>query len=163
VTFDDYVGARWSALVRYATLLCGDLVEAEELAQAALVRVALRWERVADKDNPEPYVRKAILRGFLSQRSRLRRREIRMADLPERPAPDAVEAVAEHMDVRSALLRLPPRQRAALVLRYLDDLSELQTAEILGCSVGTVKSQTHHGLARLRELLSVDEISVGGR
>jgi RNA polymerase sigma-70 factor (sigma-E family) len=149
--FVDYLRARWPALVRYATAVCGDAAEGEELAQAALVRVAARWWLLRDRDNIDAYVRTAIVRGHLNKRTRLWRRETVVADLPVSSTPDTSEASGRGIDVRRALAALPPRQRAVLALRYLDDLSESQTAQILGCSVGTVKSQTSKALTSLRK------------
>jgi RNA polymerase sigma-70 factor (sigma-E family) len=146
----DYVSARWPALVRYATVVCGDAVEGEELAQAALVRVASRWWLLRDRDNIDAYVRKTIVHGHLNLRSRLRDREQRVADLPQRPAADALDGVGRGVDIRRALAALPPKQRAVLALRYLDDMTEAQAAAVLGCSVGTVKSQSSKALATLR-------------
>jgi RNA polymerase sigma-70 factor (sigma-E family) len=147
----DYVSARWPALVRYATVVCGDAADGEELAQAALVRVTSRWWLIRDRDNLDAYVRKAIVRGHLNLRSRLRRREDRVESPPATVLADATEEVGRSIDIRRALAALPARQRAVLVLRYLDDMSEAQAAELLGCSVGTVKSQTFKALAALRE------------
>jgi RNA polymerase sigma-70 factor (sigma-E family) len=147
----DYVSARWPALVRYATVVCGDAAEGEELAQAALVRVASRWWLLRDRDNIDAYVRKAIVRGHLNLRQRLRDREERVAEPPQVHVVDASDGIGRGVDIRRALASLPPRQRAVLALRYLDDLSEAQAADVLGCSVGTVKSQASKALARLRE------------
>lgn len=146
----DYVSARWPALVRYATVVCGDAVEGEELAQAALVRVTSRWWLLRDRDNIDAYVRTAIVHGHLNLRRRLRHREERVADPPHVPAADATDNVGRGVDIRRALAALPPRQRAVLALRYLDDMSEAQAAEVLGCSIGTVKSQASKALATLR-------------
>jgi RNA polymerase sigma-70 factor (sigma-E family) len=148
---EDYVRGQWSPLVRYAAALCGNADEGEELVQAALVRVALRWPFVRDKDNPDAYVRRAILNGYLNTWRRRRSRETPVADVPETAGADhGLTNVADHVTLRRALRTLAPRQRAVLVLRYLEDMSEQQTADLLGCSVGTVKSQTSKGLARLR-------------
>jgi RNA polymerase sigma-70 factor (sigma-E family) len=147
----EYVSARWPALVRYATVVCGDANEGEELAQAALVRVASRWWLLRDRDNIDAYVRTTIVRTHLNLRSRIRRREWRVATTPSVAVPDSAERVNRALDVRRALATLPPRQRAVLVLRYLDDLTESQTASVLGCSVGTVKSQASKALATLRQ------------
>jgi RNA polymerase sigma-70 factor (sigma-E family) len=146
----DYINARWPALVRYATVVTGDPADGEELAQAVLVRVTARWWRLHDKDNLDAYVRAAIVRGHINQRLRLRRRELRVADPPSSVVRDPAEATVRAVDVRRALASLPPRQRAVLALRFLDDLTEAQTAGVLGCSVGTVKSQTSKALAKLR-------------
>jgi RNA polymerase sigma-70 factor (sigma-E family) len=147
----DYVSARWPALVRYATVVAGDAAEGEELAQAALVRVASRWWLLRDRDNIDAYVHTAIVRGHLNLRQRLRNREQRVADPPTIAVSDPTEGISRGLDIRRALAALPPRQRAVLALRYLDDLSEAQTAQVLGCSIGTVKSQASKALATLRE------------
>lgn len=150
----DYVRGQWPALVRYATALCGNPTEAEELVQSALVRVALRWPFVRDKDNPDGYVRRAIVNGYLTTWRRVRSRELPVADPPDiATAPDGTAGVDDVMTVRRALAGLPPRQRAVLVLRYLEDRSEQETAELLGCSIGTVKSQAAKALAKLRGAL----------
>jgi RNA polymerase sigma-70 factor (sigma-E family) len=155
---DDYVRGQWPALVRYATALCGNANEGEELVQAAIVRVALRWPLVRDKDNPDGYVRRAILNGYLNVWRRVRSRETSMADLPELPTSyDGTAGIADEVTLRRALQTLPPRQRAVLVLRYLEDRSEQQTADLLGCSVGTVKSQTSKGLVKLREAVGLTD------
>jgi RNA polymerase sigma-70 factor (sigma-E family) len=147
----DYVQARWPGLVRYATVVCGDPADGEELAQAALARVAARWWLIRDHDDIDAYVRKAIVRGHLNLRSRLRQREVRRAEPSDQLiADDTAEVTSRAVDIRRALATLPPRQRAVLALRFLDDLSEAQTADTLGCSVGTVKSQTSKALAALR-------------
>lgn len=137
-------------------MLCGDPVEAEELVQSALVRVALRWPFVRDKDDPSGYVKRAIVHANISNWRRIRSREVSADLLPERAIADRSDEIADHDRLRRALATLPPRQRAVLVLRFLDDLSEDQTADVLGCSVGTVKSQTHKGLAKLRVLYAED-------
>ena len=154
----DYVRGQWPALVRYATLLCGDAVEAEELVQSALVRVTLRWAFVRDKDNPDGYVKRAIVHGQINRWRRFGRHETVVPLMPEVAAADGVAALHDHDAIRRALATLPPRQRAVLVLRYLDDRTEHETAAILGCSVGTVKSQAHKALARLREIVDRDEV-----
>jgi len=155
----DYVRGQWPSLVRYATALCGDPVEAEELVQSALTRVALLWPFVQDKDNPDGYVRRAIVHANVSAWRRLRSRETRMADVPERQGVDPIAGVADVVTVRRAIAALPPRQRAVLVLRYLEDRTEAETAADLGCSVGTVKSQTSKALAKLRLALTDEGVN----
>lgn len=147
----EYISNRWPALVRYATVVTGDAHDGEELAQAALVRVASRWWLIRDRNNLDAYVRTAIVRGHLNLRVRLRQREIRVAEPPAAVGLDHTEGTGRAIDIRHALSSLPPRQRAVLALRYLDDLTEAQTAAVLGCSVGTVKSQASKALASLRE------------
>lgn len=154
----EYVRGQWPSLVRYATLLCGDAVEAEELVQSALVRVALRWPFVRDKDNPDGYVKRAIVHGQINRWRRFGRHETVVSLVPDVAVGDGLAALDEHDAVRRALSTLPPRQRAVLVLRYLDDRSEQETAAALGCSVGTVKSQTHKALAKLREIVQPNEV-----
>ena len=155
----DYVRGQWPALVRYATALCGDPTEAEELVQSALVRVALRWPFVRDKDNPDGYVRRAIVNGYLTTWRRIRSRETSVAEPPEvGVVADSATGIDDVMTVRRALATLPPRQRAVLVLRYLEDRSEQETADLLGCSVGTVKSQASKALAKLRNAVEGGEL-----
>ena len=152
----DYVRGQWPALVRYATLVSGDAAQGEELAQAALVRVAARWPFVRDKDNPDLYVKRAIVNAQRNVWRRLRSRETPVSEVPEVAVDiDAIAAVDDHELIRRALAQLPRRQRAVLVMRYLDDWSEQQTAAALGCSVGTVKSQASKGLVKMRALLAV--------
>jgi RNA polymerase sigma-70 factor (sigma-E family) len=153
----DYVRGQWPALVRYATMLSGDPAEAEELVQQTLTRVAIRWRFIEGKDNPDGYVRRALVRACIDSGKR-RRREPTMARLPELAVSDRASEVADADRVRRALATLPLRQRAVLVLRYFDDASEARTAEILGCSVGTVKSQAAKALAKLRELVVLDDV-----
>jgi RNA polymerase sigma-70 factor (sigma-E family) len=147
----DYVRGQWPSLVRYATLLCGDAVEAEELVQSALVGVALRWPFVRDKDDPSGYVKRAVVHANINRWRRVRSKETPTDSLPELGVADRTSDFAEQDTVRRALAGLPPRQRAVIVLRYLDDMSEQEAANVLGCSVGTVKSQTHKALTKLRD------------
>jgi RNA polymerase sigma-70 factor (sigma-E family) len=144
--FTDWASSRQHALLRGAFLLTGDLGRAEDLVQEALVKVALRWARLAS-ENPEAYARRIIYRDNVSFWRR--RRDVVVEILPEVEAP-AHESERRLM-IASALASLAPRQRAVLVLRYFEDLTEMQTAEVLGISVGTVKSQASDALARLRE------------
>lgn len=156
MSFDDraefvaFVHARQHRLLRAAYLVCGDHHRAEDLLQDALVKLALRWPRLRDGD-PEAYLRTVMYRDAVSWWRRLRRESLPGA-LPDPPHEDDTGFVPDRLAFSSALARLTARQRAVLVLRYFDDLSEARTAEILGVSVGTVKSQTHTALRRLREL-----------
>ncbi|MGI5267922.1 SigE family RNA polymerase sigma factor [Nonomuraea sp. CA-218870] len=150
--FGAFVATRATSLLRVAYLACGDRTEAEDLLQTALERTYRNWDRVVRHDNPEPYVRRVIINAAIS---RARRRAIfniiPMHSPPETPAragdPDLFHVLME------ALRALPPRQRAVIVLRYWEDLTETQTAEVLGCAVGTVKSQASKALAKLRSAL----------
>lgn len=146
--FLDFVEARTTVLFRVAYGLAGQQQAAEDLLQTALERLATRWRRVQD---PEAYARRVIYHEYLSWWRRWRRREFPVADLADRPSTeDPASAVALRGALRSALDKLGPRQRAVLVLRYLEDRSEQEVAELLGCSTKTVSSQATRALARLR-------------
>lgn len=160
--FTAFVAARSTALLRTAYLLTGDRGHAEDLVQTALLTTFRHWSRVRRQDRPEAYVRKVMLN---SQRMVWRRpvREQVVADVPEPVDGEHVDAGPGQDAMWAALAELPPRMRAVLVLRYWEDLSERETAELLGCSVGTVKSQASRGLARLRASLTSDlDILRGG-
>lgn len=149
--FRDFVLDRSAALVRSAYLLTGDLGEAEDLVQTALIKAWSRWERIEKAEAREAYVRRIVVSTFLSWRRRRWHAETPTEALPERV--DRSDPFGS-VDIRSvtvaALREIPPRQRAVLVLRYFDDLTEAQVALALGCSVGTVKSQSSKALSRLR-------------
>jgi len=150
-SFRDYVAARLVGLSRAAYLLTGDRHLAEDLVQQALVRVASRWERIAASGDPDAYVRRVLYTQHVSWWRRRRAVVDRPhAQPPERAVADPAHATDTELTVRQALRRLSPRQRAVLVLRYFEDLTEAQTAEVLGCAVGTVKSTAREALARLR-------------
>lgn len=153
--FEEFVRARRTALLRTAYLLTGQHADAEDLVQRALVQAVPHWSKI--RDNPEPYVRTILARESISRWRRRRWRELSSDDLPERGHDDA--DVAEREDLRRALAGLSPRQRAVVVLRHLEDLSERETADLLGIAVGTVKSHARDGLAALRRTLAdVEEI-----
>ncbi|WP_151082516.1 SigE family RNA polymerase sigma factor [Nocardioides cynanchi] len=145
--FEEFVAARRGALLRTAYLLTGSHHDAEDLVQTTLLRVVPKWGRIST--SPEAYVRKVLARESVTRWRGRRWRERSTAHLPE---PTATEPTDDRMALRDALATLSPRQRAVLVLRYYDDLTEPATAEVLGISVGTVKSHARDGLARLREL-----------
>ena len=148
--FVAFVRARQHRLLRAAYLVCGDHHRAEDLLQDALVKLALRWRQVRHGE-PEAYLRTVMYRDAVSWWRR-RRREALSGAVPEAAGSDSAEAVSDRMVFASALARLAPRQRAVLVLRFFEDLTEVRTAEVLGVSVGTVKSQTSDALRRLRTL-----------
>jgi RNA polymerase sigma-70 factor (sigma-E family) len=128
------------------------------VVQIALVKVARRWTSVAASGHPLPYVRSAVVHAAISWRRRKWHGEIPSGALPDHGGADALSAVDNRDRLRRALAELPRRQRAAVVLRHYLDLDEAATAAALGCSIGTVKSQTAKGLARLRT--SIDSESV---
>lgn len=157
-TFADFVAARGTAMLRVAHLLsAGSTADAEDLLQSALEKLYRHWPRVRRAGDPEPYLRRALV-NLAINRSRRHKivQLIAVASPPERGRSDGTEAI-ETRDVLMAGLRaLPAGQRAVLVLRYWEDLSVAQTAELLSCSAGTVKSQAARGLARLRRGLPGD-------
>ena len=161
--FDSYVRLHSARLCRSAFLLTGDHQLAEDLVQTALAKVAPRWGRVVRAGDPTPYVRTVMVRTAIAWRRRRWRGEVPTAPLPDREHPDVSSATDSRERLRTALLRLAPRQRAAVVLRFYEDLSEAETARALGCAVGTVKSQTARGLAHLRAALSDRSIDAGGQ
>lgn len=154
--FSDYVAAHADQVRFTAYLLCGDWHEAEDLAQGAFVRLYLAWDRIDRTDPIDAYVRKIVTRSYLNERRRLWRKLERLTSVPPEPPPAREPAPEERMLLMRALSQVPRRQRAALVLRYWEDLSLVETAEVLGCSVGNIKSQCARGLRRLRELLPSD-------
>ena len=150
VGFREFVAARSPALLRTAWLLTGDEHLAEDLVQTALSRTWPRWGRLHPGGDPEAYVRRVMVNTSLSWRARRWSGEWATANLPEQVVLDPHDRVLDRVHLAEVLRGLPARQRAVLVLRFFDDCSEQQTANLLGCSVGTVKSQTSRGLARLR-------------
>jgi RNA polymerase sigma-70 factor (sigma-E family) len=151
--FDRFVGDNSDGLLRTVYLMVGDLHEAEDLVQETLFKVASRWSRVSRMDNPVAYARRILVNLALRGGSRRSRNRAELKATP--PAETAAQAARLDIDDKlfDALAALPPRQRAALVLRYFLDLSEAEVAVALRCSLGTVKSSTSRGLTRLEETL----------
>ena len=148
----EYVTARLPALRRLACLLHGDEHRADDLVQDAITKLYVHWAKARAATHLDGYVRMIVVRAFLDEK-RLAWSRVRLfATPPDRPSPVDTGA-DDRAVVRGALSRLPPRQQAVLVLRFLCDLPIAEVSEILGCSEGTVKSQTHHGLAALRQVL----------
>ncbi|MFE6825755.1 SigE family RNA polymerase sigma factor [Streptomyces sp. NPDC057690] len=164
--FQEFVRARWSRLVRTAYLLTGDVHHAEDLTQTALAKAYRSWRRISRSDNPEAYVRRMLV-SCNSDRFRKRRvAEALTAAPPERAGRDeGAGRVEERGSLLAGLAQLPPKQRAVVVLRYWEDLSEAEVADVLGCSPGTVKSQASKGLAKLRRYpgLAADRTVSDGR
>jgi RNA polymerase sigma-70 factor (sigma-E family) len=154
-SFAAYVQSRQQRLLQVAVLMCGDLHQAEDLLQDALVKLAKRWGRLQDQ-NPDAYVRRTLYHDNVSW-WRKKRRELLTSMPPESGGVLTGLAWDEGADLRAALQRLPPGQRCVIVLRFYEDLTEAQTAHTLGVTVGTVKSQTHAALRNLRRLLSTPE------
>lgn len=159
--FDSFVTEAGLPLLRTAYLLVDDLGEAEDLVQEALLRVARYWDRVRSVEFPLAYARRVLVNLTIDQSTRRRRRRQLLSldrwpesgNLPDPAADREFSMVEVRGDIGAALAALTARQRAAIVLRYWDGLSEAETAQHLSCSIGTVKSTTSRGLARLRELL----------
>ncbi|WP_243056742.1 SigE family RNA polymerase sigma factor [Nocardioides sp. SR21] len=144
--FDEFVAARSTGLLRTAYLLTHDHALAEDLLQTALTKAWFAWSRI--QGDPEPYVRKVLVNTFSSWWRRKWNGEHAYADLPETPTGE--DGADDRHDLWTAMGRLPRRQRAVIVLRFVEDLSEAETARALGISNGTVKSQTSKALAKLR-------------
>lgn len=149
--FAQFVDLRQRALQRTAWLLTGDWALAEDLVQTALARTWPRWDRIRRRDDPEIYVRQVMINTWATWSRRKWRGERPGDVLPETIAPGDVAAEATtRVAVLTALAALTSRQRAVLALRVFDDLTEAQTAQVLGCAIGTVKSTMSQALARLR-------------
>jgi RNA polymerase sigma-70 factor (sigma-E family) len=149
--FRDYVAERGHALLRSALQLTGDRAEAEDLLQAALAKTYLAWDRIQDRSAVDGYVRRAMVN---TQISWWRRRKLEIYptdDLPDQPVDDHTRRSELHDALGRALDRLPERQRLAVILRYYEDMSEAEIADVLGISIGTVKSTVSRAMAKLRD------------
>jgi RNA polymerase sigma-70 factor (sigma-E family) len=157
--FTAYVAASSARLRRTAFLICGDWQHAEDAVQTAMVKLYASWAKVRDRESLDGFVRTTLVRGLIDEGRRPWRRERPVQLLPDRPDhASGRSGTDERMTMLSALAEVPPRQRAVLVLRFYEDRDVADAARILGCSEGTVKSQTARGLARLRELLGDVEL-----
>jgi RNA polymerase sigma-70 factor (sigma-E family) len=163
--FRQYFAARRDAVRRSAYLLCGDWHRADDLAQTAFVALHRRWHKIRDRAALDAYVRRSVVRAVIDESRRPWRRERFTGEVPDvadtaSGAPDIGEAVATRSALLAALAKVPPRQRAVLVLRYLEGLDVSGAAAALGCTEGTVKSQTSRGLAALRAELgeAIDDL-----
>lgn len=148
--FRDYVAARGAALLRTAYLLTGNRADAEDLLQTALAKTYLAWDRIQDRGALDGYMRRAMVNTQISWWRRRKVDTYAMETLPEIPGGDPTEGSDNHDALWAALARLPRRQRAAVVLRYYEDLTEVEIAHVLGVSVGTVKSTVSRAVAKLR-------------
>ncbi|MEJ3749636.1 SigE family RNA polymerase sigma factor [Actinomycetes bacterium KLBMP 9797] len=153
--FAEYFAARREAVRRTAYLMCGDWHWADDLTQNAFIRVASGWHRIRDPQAVDAYVHTCLVRTFLAETRRMwRRRERSVAEPPDMAGvDDSAEATTRRLVFARALREVPPRQRVTLVCRFYQGLDVAETAAALGCSEGTVKSQTARGLATLRRLL----------
>jgi RNA polymerase sigma-70 factor (sigma-E family) len=153
--FERFVAVDGDRLLHAAYGMCGDWQHAEDLVQNALVKIAQRWSHL---DDPLAYAYRCLTRATIDRWRALRRRPELLTEPARLPEPaESADPVAEHADLVAALLTLPPRMRAIVVLRYLHDRSEAQTAEILGITTGAVKSGTSRALAKLRLAATIEE------
>ncbi|MFI5736679.1 SigE family RNA polymerase sigma factor [Kribbella sp. NPDC051587] len=148
--FDDWVAQRGAALLRFAYLVTRDHTRAEEAVQDALISAYPRWKRISRDGDPEAYVRRSIVNADISRWRKFFRRETVTEDLVVAPGPDHAVAHADADAVWALCATLPTKQRAAVVLRYYEDLPDGDIAVILDCSPATVRSQIHRALATLR-------------
>lgn len=167
--FTDYFAARCDAVRRTAYLICGDWHRADDLTQTAFVALHRRWRKIRDRAALDAYVRRTLVRAAIDESRRPWRRECSVEMLPDSPATAAArDIVGETVATRSALVeglqQVPPRQRAVLVLRFLEGQSVAAVASALKCTEGTVKSQTARGLDTLRAALgdSLDDLRHAG-
>ncbi|MGW4200526.1 SigE family RNA polymerase sigma factor [Streptomyces sp. NPDC004726] len=160
--FRAFVVSRWPRMLRTARLLTGHHHDAEDLVQASLAKAYVRWERVQGTDDPDAYVWRIMINANVDRLRRRRAREWLTTRFPETAAPDRTDGIAERSVLAEALHRLPPRQRAVIVLRYLEDRSESDVARILGTRVGTVRSHVARALRKLRDQPGMRDAGRGG-
>lgn len=153
--FSEYFAARRELVRRTAYLMCGDWHWADDLAQAAFIRLAANWHRIRDPQAVDAFLRTCLVRAYLSETRRVwRRRERPVAEPPDLAGlDDDAETTARRLAFTQALRQVPPRQRVTLICRFYQGLDVAETAAALKCSEGTVKSQTARGLAALRKIL----------
>jgi len=149
--FDEWVDDRFAALLRFAYLVTGSQHAAEDALQTALTRALERWGRVSRTREPEAYVRRMIVNAHISAWRRSGAREVATEEPRGRATVDATSTLAEHDDLWHRCLALPPRPRAALVLRFYEDLEYPEVAAVLGVTEATARSHVHRALAALRE------------
>jgi RNA polymerase sigma-70 factor (sigma-E family) len=150
VEFEQFAADRLPALVRFTTAICADAGLAEDLVQDVLIRIHARWAKVGALDLPEAYVRRALVNEYLSWRRKWSRLIPRADVTPLQQPVDPAEQVAQRSELAQRLATLPARQRAVLVLRYYEDLSDNDIASVLGCRPATVRSYAARALAALR-------------
>jgi RNA polymerase sigma-70 factor (sigma-E family) len=152
VTYEEYASVRLQALLRYVLMLTGDPHTAADIVQETMIRVQLNWRRVASADAPDRYVKRMLTNAYIDWRrgSWLRRVVLHAEPHEPPPAPDHAERSAERDQVWSLLATLPRRQRAAVVLRFYEGLTDSEIADVLGCAIGTVRAHISRALAALR-------------
>jgi RNA polymerase sigma-70 factor (sigma-E family) len=150
-TFDDFVAARGQALLRFTLMLCGDRHQAEDLVQSALAKAYPRWSRISAMERPEAYLKTVLVHDHLRWWRRSSSTEVPLAQPPvDTVVGDGADALASRDAAWDLIRRLPKRQRAVLVLRYYEDLSDAEVAVVLGCTPSTVRSQAARALSALR-------------
>lgn len=153
--FIAFAAARWSTLYRLAYLLTVSAAAAEDLLQTSLEKAYVAWPRISTMDAPDAYVRKLMVNALVSDRRRKgARAEVLRDRLPEESTASPERGVLDHVQLWPLVCALPARQRAVIVLRYYEDLTERETADVLGCSVGTVKSQCWDAMRALRRAMT---------
>ncbi len=152
MTFEEFAAARLPAVLRFAAVLTGDRGLAEDVVQEVLIRANARWQVIENLDRPESYVRKMIVNEYLAWRRRSWRLVLSSAGsgIEGLPTPDPAAGYAEREAMLAELTKLPRRQRAVLVLRYYEGLSDQEIADVLGCKPGTVRGHASRALAALR-------------
>jgi RNA polymerase sigma-70 factor (sigma-E family) len=157
--YRDYAAGHLASLRRLAFLICGNWHLAEDAVSTVMTKLYVIWPKIRRDDNVDAYVRRMLVRAIADERRRPWRRESPAehlwADI-EAPGPDGPDALSDQLVLRAALAQMPPRRRAVLVLRYFEELTVEETAAVMGCSTGTVKSQTARALAAMREKLPPD-------
>jgi RNA polymerase sigma-70 factor (sigma-E family) len=158
--FRQFVDARLAQLRRTAYLLCGDPHGADDVVSVTLAKLLRQWRRVSRMEHPDAYLRRMLITSYLDERRRPWRVERPSESLPSPVVAAGEGEVLDRVTLLAVLDRLPPRQRAVLVLRFFCDLSVEQTAAALDCAAGTVKAHTHQGLAALRAMLGTPELAL---
>jgi RNA polymerase sigma-70 factor (sigma-E family) len=156
VQFEQFAADALPRLVRFAAAMCADRALAEDVVQEVLIRVHARWDHIGSLDAPEAYVRRALVNEYVSWRRKWAR-VLPREHLPDDTEPDHGDRIADRSATAQRLAELPPKQRAVLVLRYLDDLTDSEIAAALGCRPATVRAYAARGLASLRESTPKDD------
>jgi len=159
VTFEEYAEARLHALLRYATMLTGDPHLAQDIVQDVMIRAHSRWRQIESCDMPEQYLRRSIVNAYVSWKRRWSVRNlVSFSSPPDRPAPESTHEGIEPSDLWQRMAWLPARQRAVVVLRFYEGFTDLEIAELMGCTVSTVRSQMSRALARLRVAMQNNDL-----